>query len=85
MVVSKIFLWGILKRITTGSTRVAIQDIGITENAAADLNEEDLNTLGWLVNAILEDLDSWDLPSIACCVSVRPTQVSFEKRPSGPG
>ena len=46
---------------------MAIQDIGITENAAADLNEEDLNTLGWLLNAILEDLDSWDLPSIACC------------------
>jgi RES domain-containing protein len=46
---------------------VAITDIGITDSAAADLSEEDFDTLGYLVVAILEDLDSCDLPTIACC------------------
>ncbi len=46
---------------------MALRDIALTENATADLNEEDFDTLGWLVDAILEDLDSRDLPSIACC------------------
>jgi hypothetical protein len=44
---------------------VVITDIGMTDGAPADLNEED--TLGCLVVAILEDLDSCDLPRIACC------------------
>lgn len=46
---------------------MAITDVGVTDSAAADLNEEEFDTLGWLVNAMLEDLDSCDLPSVACC------------------